>query len=91
MAFSTAQVTPVASTATNLLTGFKVTGTVTDPLPVQFYTAGATTYWGGPGVTIGTGSLMLANTPVVMNVYSNDVPWVISATPTLIYIVVGRQ
>jgi hypothetical protein len=91
MAFSTAQITPVANTATSLLAGFKIVGQIQDPLPVQFMVTSGTTYWGGPGVTTGNGFIMLANTPVVMNVYSNDIPFVISAAPVTVYVAVGRQ
>jgi hypothetical protein len=98
MAFNSAQITLAASTITPLLvqgtTGTKfanISGTVSDPLPVQFMITTGTVYWGGPNVSASNGFLMLANVPVVMNIYSNDIPYVFSTGTPVVSVVVGRQ
>lgn len=98
MAFNTAQITLAASTITPLLvqgtTGTKfenITGNAQDPVPVQFMITTGTVYWGGPNVSASNGFLMVANVPVVMNVYSNDLPYVFSAGTPTVYVAVGRQ
>jgi hypothetical protein len=93
MALSSQQVTLTASTITDLLAtaGFKKVGSVTDPLPIQFMITAGTCWWGGSNVSAANGFLMVVNSPVVLNVYSNDYPFVFSTGTPLVYLVVGRQ
>jgi hypothetical protein len=99
MAFNSAQITLGAATATPLLvqgtTGTKfnvISLGLQDPLPVQFMITTGTVYWGGPNVSASNGFLMIANVPVVMNVYSNDIPYCYqTAGGAVVSVVVGRQ
>lgn len=97
MAFNSAQITLVANTATPLLvqgtTGTKfqnISGTVQDPLPIMFSIATGTVYWGGPNVSNTNGFLLTAGSPIIMNIYSNDIPYVYGSA-VAVSVVVGRQ
>ena len=99
MAFNTASITLVASTATALLVQggganqFKnISGTLQDPLPVIIVNTSATaTFIGGSGVTA-TGFPLIQNVPVVMALYGpSEVPYAFSAGTPTINVLVGRQ
>jgi len=50
-----------------------------------------TVYWGGPTVSASNGFLMVANSPVIMNIYNNDIPYCFSTGTPTVYVVAGRQ
>lgn len=98
MAFKAVQITLAASTATPLLvegtsgTEFaNITGTVTDPIPCMFFCTSGTVFWGGPNLDNTTGVPLPANTPVQLNLYGGDIPYVWSSGTPVVYVVCGQQ
>lgn len=102
MAFKTAALTLVGSTATAALvkgsgTGqFKnIVGTVTDPIPVMIMNTSATaTLVGGPnvGTTGDPGFPLVQNVPFVVNCYGeSEIPYLYSTGTPTINVICGRQ
>lgn len=99
MAFKAVQITATGSTPVALIVAGDGTGTtfknaqgsVQNPLPISFLVTGGTTYWGGPTVSNTTGQILIANSPIIMNVYADDLPYVWSAGSNTVYVVVGQQ
>jgi hypothetical protein len=100
MALSARQITLVASTPTPLLvqgssgTQFKtISGTVQDLLPVSIKNedSAATVWIGGPDVSATNGQSLNPGQAVVMNVYSNDLPYAFSTGTPKVSVMVGRQ
>jgi hypothetical protein len=99
MAFKAVQITLVANTATPLLvqgtTGTRFlepfNGTVSDPIPCQFMVTSGTVFWGGPDVDATHGFPLVANSPVVSNLYGTEIPYVFSTGTPVVYVVLGRQ
>jgi hypothetical protein len=101
MAFSSRQITLVASTITPLLvlgtgtgTTFKnVQGSVQDPLPVIVQNTSATTaYIGGPDVSATNGFPLATNQSLPMALYNpSEIPYAFSTGAPVLAVLCGRQ